>query len=71
MKSWSCTNCAFIPIPWRGFPPLAKGGFGGVDRLVRTRASEPKPEEFKISAVVMRTPPLTPLRLGGRGLGHY
>ena len=30
MKSWSCTSCAFIPISLRPFPPLAKGGLGGV-----------------------------------------
>ena len=30
MKSWSCTSCAFIPISLRRFPPLAKGGSGGV-----------------------------------------
>jgi hypothetical protein len=30
VKSWSCTSCAFIPISLRRFPPLAKGGSGGV-----------------------------------------
>jgi hypothetical protein len=30
VKSWSCTSCAFIPISLRRFPPLAKGGLGGV-----------------------------------------
>src|SRR5208282_1554379 len=41
VKSWCCTSCAFIPISLRGFPPpckgggtvfppLAKGGLGGV-----------------------------------------
>jgi len=62
MESWSCTSCAFIPISLRGFPPLAKGGFGGVDRLARMRASEQRPEESKISAVAgADTPPDWPL----------
>jgi len=64
----------------RFFPPLRRGGQGGgpgtighkvsreggVDWLVRTRASEPKPEELKISAVVdADTPPDPPPSQGG------
>jgi len=80
MKSWSCTSRASIPILLRVFPPLAKGGLGGVvparpitrsakggeDRLVRTRASEQMPEELKISALAVGdTPPDPPSERGG------
>jgi len=80
MKSWSCTSCAFIPISLRGFfpplvnsPPLSGGrkggvvllGSGGVDRLVRTRVSEQRLEELKISAMAdADTPPDPPSERG-------
>jgi len=65
MKTWFRHAYAFIPIPRRGFSPLSEGGFGGVDRLVRTRASDQEPEELKITAVVDADPPLTPPPKGG------
>ena len=30
MKTWPCLSFVFIPVPLRVFPPLAKGGSGGV-----------------------------------------
>jgi len=48
------------------FPPLSEGGFGGVKRLVRTRASDQRCEELKSSAVAdADTPPDPPSERGG------
>ena len=47
-------------------PPLSEGGFGGVDRLVKTRASDQMPEKLRIMAVaVADTPPNPPSERGG------
>jgi hypothetical protein len=83
MKSWPCTSCAIIPISLRVFPPLAKGGSGGVvsARSIagsamggwtglseRVRASERRPEASKTSALADAVTPLgPPFARGGKG----
>jgi hypothetical protein len=79
VKSWSCTGCAFIPISLCHFPPLAKGGLGGVvpARPVTTAShalylsvlSHPSSEarrSFSISKAPS-SPPLPPFARGGKG----
>jgi hypothetical protein len=49
------------------FPPLAKGGLGGVDRIVSTRASKKTTEKREILAIVGAvTPPDSPFASGGK-----
>ena len=82
MKSWSCTSCAFIPISLHPFPPLAKGGQGGWSRhdqsqgLPMLSPSQSfriplarREESFSISKAPA-SPPLPPLRKGGKGIAR-
>ena len=79
MKSWSCTSCAFMPISWRPFPPLAKGGQGGWFRHDQSqglpmlspsqsfRIPRARREESFSLSKAPASPPLPPLRKGGKG----
>src|SRR5208337_1677916 len=80
VKSWSCTSCAFIPISLRPFPPLAKGGLGGVvlarpvtrssHALSLSVLSHPSREARRIvfdCQGFRTTPPAPPFARGGKG----
>src|SRR5208283_5384079 len=82
VKSWSCTSCAFIPISLRPFPPLAKGGLGGV---VPARPVTRSSHALSLSPFASLSrgeknrsrfprlphhPPLPPLRKGGKGIAR-
>ncbi len=82
MKSWSCTSCAFMPISLRPFPPLAKGGQGGWFRHDRSQdlpmlflsqsfriPLARREESFSLSKAPA-SPPLPPLRKGGKGIAR-
>src|SRR5271157_5428716 len=80
LQSRSCKSCAFIPISLRRFPPLAKGGLGGVvparpvtrssHALSLSVLSHPSREARRIVFDVQGsriTPPDPPFARGGKG----
>ena len=82
VKSWACTMCAFMPILLRPFPPLVKGGLGGVvpeepyTRLPRGSLTGSLrflaevanyAAGFTVSNSHVPTPPFPPLTRGGKG----
>jgi len=67
MKSWSFATRAFPRILLRRFPPLAKGGSGGV--VVAPPVTRPSRALCFWMSEAPAPPPLPPLRKGGKGFG--